>query len=292
MSFCVAQAYFPSSLEFANISQPINQAIDQILINHIDTFDAFSEFILQSLLSLENFLSRTPWWAIIGFLFIFTWLCSRSFKASLTVSLAFLSIGVLGFWDKGIQSLSIVLICLIINTFTGIPLGIAMSISPLFKRNLMIPVLDILQTMPSFVFLVPGIMFFGLGKVPAIIATVIYAMPPLARFTNIGIESIDSEIIEAAKAMGAHPVVILFRIQLPLALASILGGLNQSIMLSLSMIVVASLVGARGLGEPILFSIQRLNVGLGVQAGIAITLMAITFDRLTQAIGKRFSAIA
>lgn len=148
------------------------------------------------------------------------------------------------------------------------------------------PLLDIMQTMPSFVYLIPVLMLFGLGKVPAIFATVIYAAPPLIRLTDLGIRQVDSEVMEAVNAFGANSWQQLFGVQLPLALPSIMAGINQTTMMALSMVVIASMIGARGLGEDVLVGIQTLNVGKGLEAGLAIVILAVVIDRITQAYGR------
>jgi glycine betaine/proline transport system permease protein len=153
-------------------------------------------------------------------------------------------------------------------------------------RSITLPVLDVMQTMPSFVYLIPALMLFGLGKVPAILATIIYAVPPLIRLTDLGIRQVDHEVVEAATAFGGSPNQILFGVELPLATPTIMAGLNQTIMMALSMVVVASMIGARGLGEQVLNGIQTLDVGKGLEAGIGIVILAIVLDRITQGFGK------
>jgi glycine betaine/proline transport system permease protein len=153
-------------------------------------------------------------------------------------------------------------------------------------RGITLPVLDVMQTMPSFVYLIPAIMLFGLGKVPAVLATIIYAVPPLIRLTDLGIRQVDREVIEAAQAFGGSPRQILFGVELPLATPTIMAGLNQTIMMALSMVVVASMIGARGLGEQVLNGIQTLDVGKGLEAGLGIVILAIVLDRITQGFGR------
>jgi glycine betaine/proline transport system permease protein len=179
----------------------------------------------------------------------------------------------------------LMLIATLISVIIGIPLGILSARSNRLRTVLM-PLLDIMQTMPSFVYLIPVLMLFGLGKVPAIFATVIYAMPPLIRLTDLGIRQVDGEVMEAVNAFGANRMQQLFGVQLPLALPSIMAGINQTTMMALSMVVIASMIGARGLGEDVLIGIQTLNVGRGLEAGLAIVILAVVIDRITQAYGR------
>ncbi|MBT3439968.1 MAG: ABC transporter permease subunit, partial [Gammaproteobacteria bacterium] len=184
------------------------------------------------------------------------------------------------------ETTSIMIIGIIICIIIGIPLGIAMSRNNKV-RNAILPVLDLMQTIPSFCYLIPGIMLFGLGAVPAIIATVIYAVPPLVRLTDLGITLVDTEVIEAAEAFGASPKQKLLGVQLPLALPNIMQGINQCTMMALAMVVIASMIGTRGLGDEVLLGLQQLNVGKATEAGLAIVLLAIVLDRITQAYGKK-----
>src|SRR5690606_11377648 len=195
-------------------------------------------------------------------------------------------LGVLGLWDAGMQTLSLMIMATAISIIIGIPLGVLTAKSnPV--RSVMLPVLDIMQTLPSFVYLIPVVMLFGLGKIPAIIATVIYAVPPLIRLTDLGIRLVDREVLEASRAFGASSSQQLFGVQLPLALPNIMAGINQTTMMALSMVVIASMIGARGLGYEVLLGINRLEVGRGLLAGLGIVILAVLFDRITQSYGKR-----
>jgi glycine betaine/proline transport system permease protein len=184
-----------------------------------------------------------------------------------------------------IQTLSLMLISSVVSLLIGLPMGIWVAKAPT-SRAIILPTLDVMQTMPSFVYLIPALMLFGLGKVPAIFATVIYALPPLIRLTALGINQVDGETTEAATAFGASPWQLLIGVELPLARPSIMAGVNQTIMMALSMVVVASMIGARGLGEQVLNGIQTLDVGKGLEAGIGIVLLAIVLDRITQSFGS------
>jgi glycine betaine/proline transport system permease protein len=185
-----------------------------------------------------------------------------------------------------LQTLTLMLIASVLALLVGLPVGILAAKSR-GLRAVIFPTLDIMQTMPSFVYLIPALMLFGLGKVPAILATVIYAIPPMIRLTALGIEQVPVEITEAATAFGVTPAQMLLTVELPLARPSIMAGVNQTIMLALSMVVVASMIGARGLGEQVLNGIQSLDVGQGLEAGIGIVILAVVLDRITQGFGAR-----
>jgi len=241
---------------------------------------------LTVLVWLEHLLRATPWWLVIVVIAAIAFHASRSWKTMLGLSLAMVAIGMLGLWDKAMQTLALMIIATGLSVIIGIPVGIGMAMSNKL-RAVMVPLLDMMQTMPSFVYLIPALMLFGLGKVPAILATVIYAAPPVIRLTDLGIRLVDKEVLEASRSFGASRAQILWGVQLPLALPNIMAGINQTTMMSISMVVIASMIGARGLGEQVLTGIQRLDVGQGVEAGIAIVLLAMVFDRIGQSYGKR-----
>jgi len=211
---------------------------------------------------------------------------SRRIVFSIAMGALLCLLGVLGLWDAGMQTLSLMLMATFLSVLVGIPLGIMMARMN-WLRSIMLPVLDVMQTMPSFVYLIPVVMLFGLGKIPALIATVIYAVPPLIRLTDLGIRLVDREVLEASRAFGATSRQQLFGVQLPLALPNIMAGINQTTMMALSMVVIASMIGARGLGYEVLLGINRLEVGRGLLAGLGIVVLAVLFDRITQSYGHR-----
>jgi len=192
----------------------------------------------------------------------------------------------MGLWSETMSTLALVLSASFVALAMGIPLGIAMARNDLVEQ-IVKPILDFMQTMPPFVYLIPAAIFFGLGKVPGVIATLIFAMPPVVRLTNLGIRQVSQEHIEAGLAFGCTPRQLLTKVQLPLAMPSIMQGINQTIMLALSMVVIASMIGAGGLGNTVLTGIQRLNVGLGFEGGLGVVLLAIILDRITQTFGAR-----
>ncbi|PLP60144.1 glycine/betaine ABC transporter [Mesorhizobium loti] len=206
-------------------------------------------------------------------------------KFSIFALLALALVNHMGLWQGTMETLSLVLSATIIAVVVGIPAGIAMARSDRVA-SLLRPVLDLMQTMPAFVYLIPAAMFFGLGAVPGTIATVIFAMPPVVRLTNLGIRQVHAEFIEAGLAFGCTPSQLLFKVQLPNAMPSIMAGVNQTIMLSLSMVVIASMIGAGGLGNHVLTGIQRLDVGAGFEGGLAVVILAVVLDRITQSFGK------
>ncbi|GHS81300.1 ABC transporter permease [Pseudomonas sp. PAGU 2196] len=275
---------FPEALQFSFAGR-VNQLVDWLVLNYGDHLRSLSDQLLQLLVGLENLLRLLPWWALLLVVGLLAWHASRSLLRSLMMVALLALIGVLGLWDKLLQTLALVLISTGLCVMVGVPLGILLASRPLARRLLM-PVLDVMQTLPAFVYLIPVLTLFGLGKVPAVFATLIYALPPLVRLTELGLRQIDPSLLQAAHGLGASRWQRLRRIALPLALPSIMAGLNQSVMMALSMVVVASMIGARGLGEDVLAGIQTLNVGQGVEAGLAIVALAMVIDRISQAYGR------
>jgi glycine betaine/proline transport system permease protein len=196
-----------------------------------------------------------------------------------------LTVLVLGIFDMAMTTLALLIVATLLSVILGVPSGVLAARSDrynAFQR----PILDMMQTMPSFVYLIPVLMLFGLGKVPAIIATVIYAVPPIIRLTNLGIRQVDENIVEAARSFGTTYYQLLFKVQIPLAMPTVMAGLNQTIMMALAMVVIAAIIGSGGLGVEVLNGIARLDVGRGVIGGIGIVVMAIILDRITQGLAK------
>jgi glycine betaine/proline transport system permease protein len=275
---------FPENLHYS-IRGPVNDFIEMLVINYGWIFKAISNALLQSVLLIEAALRGLPWWGVIIIFMVGAWYSSKRITLTIAVGALLFLVGILGLWDLTMQTLALMLMATIVSVLIGVPVGIlAAKNRPV--RSIILPILDIMQTMPSFVYLIPALMLFGLGKVPAILATIIYAVPPLIRLTDLGIRQVDKEVIEAATAFGGSPARILFGVELPLATPTIMAGLNQTIMMALSMVVVASMIGARGLGEQVLNGIQTLDVGKGLEAGIGIVILAVLLDRITQGFGK------
>jgi len=197
-------------------------------------------------------------------------------------------IDAMGLWVNAVETLSLVLVSALIALIIGIPLGIVASRSHK-ADNIIRPILDFMQTMPAFVYLIPAVFFFGLGKVPGAVATIIFSMPPVVRLTNLGIRQVPVNVEEAGRSFGSTPRQMLFKIQLPIALPTILAGINQTIMLALSMVVISAMIGAQGLGSPVYSGIQNLRIGQGFEGGLAVVILAMILDRVTQALGDSSS---
>jgi glycine betaine/proline transport system permease protein len=245
-------------------------------------FDPLRDFLLFS----ERMLTQSPWPIVIGVIALVAWLASRNGKIVVGSVATLLLIGLFGMWDDTMKTVAMIFVCTVVALVLGMPIGIAMSRSDRFQRAVN-PVLDVMQTMPSFVYLIPVVMLLGIGRVPGLIAVVIYAIPPVIRFTNLGIRLVDKDLLEAADAFGSSAWQRLRQVQLPLALPTIMAGVNQTIMLSLAMVVIASMIGVQGLGQPVLKAIANQYFTMGLFNGLAIVGIAIIFDRVSQAYGKR-----
>ena len=276
---------FPESFTIS-IAPPINAFVDWLVIHYGDAFQTFSDGLLVILVALEGFFRNAPWWLVLLLIGLAAYGASRSIRLAFVLIVLSFLMGVLGLWDEAMQTFALMLISTTIAVAVGLPFGILLSRSDR-ARFIGLPVLDAMQTLPSFVYLIPALMLFGLGKVPAIIATVIYAVPPVIRLTDLGLRQVNKEILEAADAFGATPGQRLWKVELPLALPSIMAGVNQATMMALSMVVIASMIGNRGLGQGVLLGINTLDVGRGAAAGLAIVAMAIVLDRTTQAYARR-----
>lgn len=251
-----------------------------------DSIEAFFDPLLSFLVWFEQLLLQSPWWLVLAVIITLVWLASRSLKLTAGITLAMVAIGYFGMWDDTMRTLSMITVCTFMAIVLGIPIGIAMSRSNR-TQNTVTPVLDVMQTMPAFVYLIPVVMLLGIGKVPGLIAVIIYAIPPVIRLTNLGIRLVDKEVLEAATAYGASARQRLFGVQLPLAMPTIMAGINQTIMMALAMVVIASMIGVKGLGQPVLKSITNQYFTLGLLNGLAIVALAIMFDRVSQAWAKR-----
>ena len=278
---------------FFNIGKPIRNAtnsfIDYLVINHGDIFEAIANSVLVVLVALERTLRDAPPWLILIIIGLIAYAASRRIWLTIGMVIGTWFIGALGLWEQAMQTIAIMLVSVFLAILIGIPLGVMAARSARF-RAIINPVLDLMQTIPSFVYLIPAAMLFGLGKVPAILATVIYATPPLIRLTDLGIRLVDTEVVEAARAFGATRWQMLKGVQIPLALPSIMQGINQTTMMALAMVVIASMIGARGVGETVLLGLQRNDSGQGLIGGIAIVVLAIVFDRISQSFGDRLQA--
>ena len=234
----------------------------------------------------EKLFINTPWPIIIVSILLLAWFGSRSIPILIGTLFSFLLIGYFGMWEDTMSTLAIILVSTILCISIGIPTGIAMARSDRVQ-TIVIPILDVMQTIPSFVYLIPVVMLLGIGKVPGLIAVCIYAIPPVVRLTNLGIRLVDKAVLEAADSFGANYWQKLFGVQMPLALPTIFAGINQTIMMALAMVVIASMIGVKGLGLPVLRAVSNQYLALGLMNGLAIVVLAIIFDRVTQKFGLR-----
>jgi glycine betaine/proline transport system permease protein len=214
------------------------------------------------------------------------WIGSRSWLVVAGTICSFLVIGYFGMWEDTMSTLAIISVSTLLCISVGIPIGILMSRSDRLQ-SMVTPVLDVMQTIPSFVYLIPVVMLLGIGKVPGLIAVCIYAIPPIVRLTNLGIRLVNKEVLEASESFGASYSQKLFGVQIPLALPNIFAGVNQTIMMALAMVVIASMIGVKGLGVPVLRAVSNQYLALGMLNGLAIVALAIIFDRISQSFGKR-----
>jgi glycine betaine/proline transport system permease protein len=267
------------------ISKAVDKGVDWIVVTGDPLFSAINIVLLRYLLvPLEKWLQLLPWWVVVVVVVLISYrMVGRRFAIMATGMM--LALGFLNLWDQAMSTLALVMVATLLAVVLGVPAGIFSARWDRFDA-LQRPVLDMMQTMPSFVYLIPVLMLFGLGKVPAVVATLIYAVPPIIRLTNLGIRQVDSSVLEAARAFGSTTGQLLFKVQIPLALPTVMAGLNQTIMMSLAMVVIASMIGAKGLGVEVLNGIARLDVGRGLIGGVGIVIMAIILDRITQGFAR------
>lgn len=251
-----------------------------------DAIEGFFNPLQSFLIWAERLLLGTPWPLMIAIVAVVAWLATRRIAIVVGSIVTLVLIGYFGMWEDTMRTVSMILVCTVLSIVIGIPIGILMARSAAVQ-GVVNPVLDVMQTMPSFVYLIPVVMLLGIGRVPGVIAVVIYALPPIIRLTNLGIRLVDRDMLEAADAFGSTPMQKLFKVQLPLALPTIMAGINQTIMMALAMVVIASMIGVAGLGQPVLKAIANQYFTLGLFNGLAIVGIAIIFDRVSQAFGLR-----
>ncbi|MEJ5031583.1 glycine betaine/L-proline ABC transporter permease ProW [Comamonas sp. MYb69] len=262
----------------------INSGLTWVVANFRPFFQTVRAPIDATLTGVEHFLTAIPMLAMVAILALIAWqFAGGALAIGAVVSL--LIIGMLGIWHEAMVTLSLVLTSLAFCIIIGLPLGILLASSDRAQKFFR-PVLDAMQTTPAFVYLVPVVMLFGIGNVPGVVVTIVFALPPLVRLTNLGIRQVRPDLIEASRAYGASPLQLLWKVQLPLSMPSIMAGINQSLMLSLSMVVIASMIAVGGLGQMVLRGIGRLDMGLATVGGLGIVLLAILLDRITQAMGQ------
>jgi glycine betaine/proline transport system permease protein len=286
-----------------NIGAAFEALIDWLKTNFEGFFEVAATAIGSTTEGLEDVLLLLPSWVmILLFTALAWWVASRGVALFTLVGMGLLdsyefalfgteiAVG-MGYWEITMETLALILSSTLLSLLIGIPLGIWAAKSDTVDAIIR-PVLDFMQTMPAFVYLIPAVVLFGLGTVPGVIATFIFATPPCVRLTNLGIRQVSEEAIEAAQSFGSTPTQMLFKVELPMALPTILAGINQTVLLALSMVVIAALIGSGGLGDPVVQGIQQLQIATGFEGGLAIVILAIFLDRVTQAIGERAGSTA
>lgn len=277
---------FPEAFRY-HVAGAVNEFINNLIEAYSPVFDSISDGILSFLLGVNSILTFIPWWAYIAGVFLLSWYSSKKLISSVILASLPFVIGMFGLWAMAVESLSVIITAVLMALIIGLPLGVLMAeLRPV--AAVLCPLLDGMQTMPSFVYLIPAMMLFGLGKVPAVLATLIYALPPVIRLTALGLNQVPKPVEEAALAYGATRWQLIREVRLPLAMPSILAGVNQTTMMALAMVVISSMIGARGLGQEVLLSINRIDVGRGFEAGMSVVFLAIVIDRLTQNMAKRW----
>lgn len=275
---------------FPDIQTNLGEFVDQLVSFLDSSLEGFFDLIFfissRTINFIDDALVSLPWWLFILVIILLGWYFKSAFSGILYGFFIFL-IGTFGLWEDMMTTIAIIIAAVLICLVIGIPLGIWMAFSKGFSNG-MRPILDAMQTMPSFVYLIPAIFFFGLGNVSAIFATLIYALPPVIRLTELAIRGVDKAVIESAQSFGSSRGQMLRKVQLPQALPTIMAGVNQTTMMALAMVVIASMVGAKGLGEQVLVAINRIDIALGFEAGISIVFLAIIIDRITNGVAGKF----
>jgi glycine betaine/proline transport system permease protein len=277
---------FPQLIDTRPLRHAVDDGLGWVVTNWGSAFEAAARPLLLLLNAIEGLLVATPWWLIIALAAGIAWLATRRWVLPAIVVVALLFLGLMELWRDAMSTTALMIAATLSAIVLSIPAGVWMSRSARV-RQLVTPVLDLMQTLPSFVYLIPTVMIFGPGKIPALIATIVYAAPPLVRLTDLGLRSVDPAVMEASRAFGTSPTQRLLGVQMPLALPAILAGINQTTMMALAMVVIASMIGAGGLGYQVLQGIGRLEVSRGLFAGLGIVALAIVFDRITQAFGRQ-----
>ncbi|OLP53025.1 ABC transporter permease [Rhizobium rhizosphaerae] len=269
-----------------DLKKTIDEGFRGFTRSYGDVIESLFTPLQHFLISAERFMLKTPWPIITLLILAIAYAATRSLRIVAGCLVTLLLIGYFDMWEDTMRTVSMIFVCTVLSIVIGLPIGILMARSNRMQR-IVNPILDVMQTMPSFVYLIPVVMLLGIGKVPGLIAVVIYAIPPMIRLTDLGIRLVDKDVLEAADAFGADNRQKLFKVQLPLALPTIMAGINQTIMMALAMVVIASMIGVQGLGQPVLKAIANQYFTLGIFNGMAIVGIAIMFDRVSQAYGKR-----
>ncbi|WP_018213053.1 ABC transporter permease [Desulfitobacterium hafniense] len=270
------------------LGQWVNDGIDGLLFYFGSAFDAFTDYVTLVTDLMRDKLGAVPWFIIIFIFAIIAWR-AKGWRLALGTTVGLSLIYNLELWPAFLDTLILVLIASLVSLIIGIPLGILGARHDGFHKVLS-PILDFMQTMPSFVYLIPALMFFSLGTVSAVFATVIFAMPPVIRLTDLGIRQVPVDLVEVGEAFGTNSKQMLWKIQLPLALPTIMAGINQTMMLSLSMVVISAMIGAQGLGAGVLAGISQMDIGKGFEYGLAVVILAMILDRLSQGVVRNSRA--
>jgi glycine betaine/proline transport system permease protein len=264
----------------------LDQTFREFVRTHGDAIETMFSPLLDYLLWSEHIFMNSPWYLVLAAILTIAWVASRSIKIVATTAVILCLIGWMGLWAVSMQTVSLVVASTAIIFVLGMIIGVAMSQSRQLEK-IIAPVLDIMQTMPSYVYLIPVVMILGLGRTAGVIAIVVFSIPPMIRFVNLGIRQIDQTLIEAADAFGVSRWKKIFRVQLPLAMPTIMAGVNQSVMLALSIVVISAMIGVPGLGQPVLQAITAQYFTMGLLNGLAIVGLAIVFDKISQSYGRR-----
>lgn len=279
---------FPDLIKF-DPGMYIEALVNWLILNFQGFFDALTDVIKWIVFNIQDGLSFIPWFLFILLIFLLGWKL-KSFKSGLGYAMMIMLIGLIGLWEDMIFTLAIVITSVILSIIIGIPIGIYSAYNQKLEA-LLKPLLDGMQTMPSFVYLIPAMIFFGLGTVPAVFATIVYSTPPCIRLTTLAIKRVPKEMREAAYAFGSSRWQALVKVELPQAMPTIMAGINQTTMLAMSMVVTSSMIGAKGLGENVIIAINRTDIAMGFNSGISIVFLAIIIDRLTQMISKKYEHV-
>ncbi len=277
---------FPDMIQF-NLGVYVDNLVKWLVTNGDAVFQAISKVTLRILLAIQGFIMWIPWYIII-LLVVLLGIYISNWKSGAIYGTMLFIIGGMGLWEEMAITLAIVITSVLISVLIGIPLGIMAAYSKRASAFIN-PLMDAMQTMPSFVYLIPAVMFFGLGMVPAVFATIIYATPPAIRLTTLAIRGVSKEMLEAAHSFGSPPWKVLMQVELPQAFPTIMTGINQTTMMAMAMVVTSSMIGAKGLGLNVLTSINQLDVAMGFEAGISIVFLAVIIDRLTQGVANKFN---
>ncbi|MEW9616227.1 proline/glycine betaine ABC transporter permease [Shinella sp. S4-D37] len=277
---------FPELIDTKPLRRAVDDGLSWVVRNWGGELETAAYPLLMLLNWIERLLIATPWWLFIAFFVGLAFMATRNWRLPLVVFLGLVFLGLMQLWRDAMITTALMIAATLTAIVISIPVGVWMSRSDRV-RQMVTPVLDLMQTLPSFVYLIPTVMIFGPGKIPALLATIVYASPPLIRLTDLGLRNVDPAVMEASRAFGTSATQRLFGVQIPLALPTILAGINQTTMMALAMVVIASMIGAGGLGYQVLQGIGRLEVSRGLFAGLGIVALAIVFDRITQAYGRR-----